>query len=89
MDRSEKAIHKINVGADPKSGLAYYVGQVLHKSAMKITGIYEDQAYFNQFNSVRYVVVVRKLDDLDGKDIIWLHIVHSNIVIQYDILKGN
>jgi hypothetical protein len=87
MDRAEKKIHRITVGADPKTGISHYVGQVLHKTGVTITGIHEDLAYFNQFNQLRYVIAAKQ--EGSSKSIVWMHITHSNVILQYDLQKRN
>ena len=52
-------IRKITIG-DLKTGMSYVVGQNVIRGEAKITDIIEDEAYFREYNIIRYNVYVKK-----------------------------
>ena len=53
-------IRKITIG-DLKTGMSYLVGQNVMRGEAIITDIIEDEAYFREYNIIRYGVYVKKI----------------------------
>ena len=75
-------IRKLTIG-DLKNGMNYLVGQPVMGGNAKITDIIEDEAYFREYNIIRYNVYVKKLSD--GYIYLWKDFKQQPIAIEYNI----
>ena len=75
-------IRKLTIG-DLKTGMNYIVGQTVMGGSAKITDIIEDEAYFMQYNLIRYNVYVKKLDD--GFTYLWKDFKNQPVAIEYNL----
>ena len=75
-------IRKLTIG-DLKNGMNYIVGQPVMGGNAKITDIIEDEAYFREYNIIRYNVYVKKLSD--GYVYLWKDFKQQPIAIEYNL----
>ena len=75
-------IRKLTIG-DLKTGMNYIVGQTVMGGSAKITDIIEDEAYFMQYNLIRYNVYVKRFDD--GFTYLWKDFKNQPIAIEYNL----
>ena len=75
-------IRKLTIG-DLKNGMNYLVGQPVMGGNAKITDIIEDEAYFREYNIIRYNVYVKKLSD--GYIYLWKDFKQQPIAIEYNL----
>ena len=75
-------IRKITIG-DLKNGMNYLVGQPVMGGNAKITDIIEDEAYFREYNIIRYNVYVKRLND--GYVYLWKDFKQQPIAIEYNL----
>ena len=79
-------IRKITIG-DLKTGMSYVVGQNVMRGEATITDIIEDEAYFREYNIIRYGVYVKK--NSDGYIYLWKDFKQQPIAIEYNINYEN
>tara|TARA_R100001443_G_scaffold113298_1_gene127762 strand:+ start:1086 stop:1367 length:282 start_codon:yes stop_codon:yes gene_type:complete len=75
-------IRKLTIG-DLKTGMNYIVGQTVMGGSAKITDIIEDEAYFMQYNLIRYNVYVKRFDD--GFTYLWKDFKNQPVAIEYNL----
>ena len=75
-------IRKLTIG-DLKNGMNYIVGQPVMGGNATITDIIEDEAYFREYNIIRYNVYVKKLSD--GYIYLWKDFKQQPIAIEYNL----
>ena len=78
-------IRKITIG-DLKAGMTYVVGQPVMRGEGTITDIIEDDAYFREYNIIRYNVYVKKNN---GYSYLWKDFKQQPIAIEYNINYEN
>ena len=61
----------------------YIVGQTVMGGSAKITDIIEDEAYFMQYNLIRYNVYVKRFDD--GFTYLWKDFKNQPVAIEYNL----
>jgi hypothetical protein len=75
-------IRKLTIG-DLKNGMNYVVGQTVMSGSAKITNIIEDEAYFREYNLIRYNVYVKRFDD--GFTYLWKDFKNQPVAIEYNL----
>ena len=75
-------IRKLTIG-DLKTGMNYIVGQTVMGGSAIITDIIEDEAYFMQYNLIRYNVYVKRFDD--GFTYLWKDFKNQPVAIEYNL----
>ena len=83
IKHTERTIHKIVIGVNPKDGLVFKLNQNAGKvgSGWVVSKIIEDENNFHLFGLICYRVYYKTKE---GEEMQWKKIISSSVVIEFD-----